>query len=86
MTTKVTILGMDEPRKNGKGKIEFVKYIEEEKGTLSTPILEPCSFKNIELVAEKYTGDDVVFDLFFAYDINRACGCLYLGHFNDGIV
>ncbi len=86
MATKVTILGMDEPTKNGKGKIEFVKYIDEGNGILSNPILKPCSFKNIELIAEKYTGDDVIFDLFFAYGDNRSLGNLYLCHFNDGIV
>lgn len=87
MATKVTILGMDEPKKNGKGKIEFVKYINETKEQFIDASYNPCDFSDVEVLAEGFVRKDgIIFDLFFAHDGNRAMGCLYLGHFNDGIV
>jgi hypothetical protein len=49
--------------------------------------VRPDIYKNIELVCRDY--DDCQsgsMDLMFAYDDNRNYGCIYIGHFNDGVV
>lgn len=78
--TKVTILGKsqgEEPKK----KIEFIKYLSIG-GDLCSASFDPSHFKNIELICAGYGQ----YDLMFAYDCDRNSGCLYLGHFNDGVV
>jgi hypothetical protein len=46
---------------------------------------DPSEFKYIELVCKNYNRG---YDLMFAYDNpdDRSGGCLYVGHFNDGVV
>ena len=83
MATKVTILG-EQPIEQEKKKIEFVWRIDTskaEKGAVKNP---PAQWGNIELIKSKNTHFD--FDVMLAYDDDRNCGVLYLGHFNDGIV
>jgi hypothetical protein len=79
--TKVIILG-EEPKKEKK-KIVFVKalniYYE-----FFNAICGASSYKNIEFICVNYLGEN--YDLMFAYDEDRDKGCLFLGHFNDGIV
>ena len=80
--TKVIILGQ-EPKEEKKLKpIEFVKAIPDT-GKLQNPNYKPSEFENIELICKNYYHED--FDLMFAYDLERSRGCLYLGHFNDGV-
>lgn len=79
MATKVTILGMDEPKK----PIEFVKYINENNGGFECVGMKPSEFENIELIARNFKKD---LDLMFVFNERRSGGCLFLGHFNDGIV
>lgn len=78
--TKVTILGQ-EPKEVKKLKpIEFTENL-----TLAKEIdkncLAPNRWENIELICAGGT-----FDIMFAYNEDRNGGCLYLGHFNDGVV
>lgn len=80
--TKVTILGQpqgDEPKK----KIEFTHCLLD---SVSETTKKPELFKNVELISKNYLREGV--DLMFAYndDRNDQNACLYLGHFNDGIV
>jgi len=78
--TKVTIYG-EVPDKKELKKIEFIKCLDFNE--IADAETEPSEWENIELICRKYTS----FDLMFAYDGGkRSDGCLYLGHFNDGIV
>lgn len=79
--TKVIIIGQQEPTQEKK-PIEFVKAICE--GRLITNYISPRIWGNIELVCRNYSNSGM--DLMFAYDHTRNDGCLYLGHFNDGVV
>ena len=80
--TKVIILGQ-EPEKNGKGAIQFVKFLVNDL-TFYEASSAPDTYKVIEVVCAKYADG---FDLFFAYSGDRTkTGVLYLGHYNDGIV
>lgn len=78
--TKVTILG-GEQKKELK-KIEFKKALER-CSNFKKSISEPEEWDNIILLEKNYTEDNL--DLMYAYD-NKKDGCLYLGHFNDGVV
>ena len=79
--TKVIILGEPTPEQPKK-PIELKLSL-----TVNRTIIEsninPKLYKNIELISSKY---DYVHDLMYAYDTDRNDGCLYLGHFNDGVV
>jgi hypothetical protein len=79
--TKVTILGQDEPKKELK-KIEFVKYITGDR-ILDSCSLNPDEYDNIILIKKNYSDSSL--DLMYAYS-NDDINCLYLGHFNDGVV
>ncbi len=79
--TKVTILG-EEPKEKKLKPIEF-KLECFEKVFSKEPLCTPDGWDNIELVALDFIEN---YDLMFAYDKSRCGGCLYLGHFNDGIV
>lgn len=86
MKTKVTILGQAEAVKPELKKIEFVKYLDEEFDIEGVVTIKPSDWDNIELICSNYKERG--FDLMLAYDGNRNSytTCLYLGHFNDGIV
>jgi hypothetical protein len=79
--TNVVILGEEKPEKEK--PIEFVKNLA---GDLTSWITTdmPNEWQNIILLCRCYRLSD--FDLMFAYDDDRSCGCLYLGHFNSGKV
>ena len=84
--TKVTILGQEEPKKELK-KIEFIKHLKHDLG-LSDQCQQPLSWDYVVLLAKNYHSSG--FDLMYAYDEHHINddhkNCLYLGHFNDGIV
>ncbi len=85
--TKVTVLG-EEPTENKLTKIEFVKSLS---GFLEIENFDkdndapPKRYNYIELICLNYGSG---FDLMFAFDDldERNAGCLFLGHFNDGVV
>jgi len=78
--TKVTILGEANTEQKKLKPIEFTRALNTKKSWTSQ-CAEPSAYANIELVA-KYTD----FDIMLAYDNHRNASCLYLGHFNDGVV
>lgn len=82
--TKVIILGQ-EPKEEKKLKpIEFTTYIN---STLYTQIdisSPPRDWANVVLICRNWGKRSL--DLFYAYDDDVDSGCLYLGHFNDGVV
>jgi len=87
MKTKVTILG-EEPQKKELKKIEFVKILmsslkveETEKEPEHYHL--PFEWANIILLHKNYGGG---LDLMFAKSDDINDGCLFLGHFNDGVV
>jgi len=81
--TKIIILG-EEPQKKEKKKIEFLKSLGETYRFYDTA-RTAGSYKFIELICIDYSSG---FDLMFAYDDagKRDGGCLFIGHFNDGVV
>lgn len=81
---KVTIIGEAQPIEKKK-PIEFVKWVNTtiDRCEIDDSTALSKSFENIELISK---GRDGEYDIMWAYDSNRAFGCLYLGHFNDGIV
>lgn len=89
MSTKVSILSEMEakgPQKPEKKKIVFTNAItfKGSEASSTMPSIYPISWKNIILIAKKYTRTNE--DLMFAYDTDISTGVLYLGYFNDGIV
>ena len=78
--TKVIILGEPAEQKEGK-KIEFIYGLSTDR-SLFKHASTPSSYKNVELILRNF-GE---YDLMIAYDNDKDFGCLYLGHFNDGIV
>lgn len=84
MATKVTILG-EQPIEQEKKKIEFVKWINENGVAIGSIGNKPSTWGEILLLQRKYQGGK--YDLMFASKPNEgSLNCLYLGHFNDGIV
>lgn len=86
MATKVTILG-EQPIEQEKKKIEFVTAITITDGVIRSyePKHAPHLWGEVVLLSRKYHKGE--YDLMFAHDFNnKGMGCLYLGHFNDGIV
>lgn len=78
--TKVTILGQEPKEKKELKPIEFTESLTGSKN-FEGGCVPPSDWANIELVC-RYGS----FDIMFAYDDSRNNGCLYLGHFNDGVV
>ena len=67
-------------------RIEFVKYLDDNYNIRDSQSTPSC-FSFIELIAENhYKGEFYVYDLMFAYGLDRSKGTLFLGHFNDGVV
>jgi len=84
--TKVIILGDQAEQKKELKKIEFVSALTP-KYVIGAAVVRPDIYKNIELVCRDYDDSQSgSMDLMFAYDDNRNYGCIYLGHFNDGVV
>ena len=81
--TKVIILG-EQPEKKELKPIEF-SFILGIDNNIVEPRLAPKNYSNIELICKNYLSKQSV-DLMFAYNKVRNEGCLYLGHFNDGVV
>lgn len=79
--TKVTIIGQTQGVEPEKKKIEFVKCLSNGKWTNIMQSQEPNQWDNIVLLKLDYYGND----LMYAYSGERFF-CLFLGHFNDGIV
>lgn len=88
MKTKVTILGQAEAVKPELKKIEFVKYLDKELDIKNVITIKPSDCDNIELISSDYKGTG--FDLMFAYNDGFRNGnynnCIFIGHFNDGII
>jgi hypothetical protein len=82
MATKVTILGMDEPKDYK--KIEFKVWVEADGTTTPNKAnhLQPHECDEVVLLRRKYRGGD--YD-FLSAKILSDC-YFVLGHFNDGIV
>lgn len=78
--TKCIVLG-EQPTEVKKKPIEFVKCLGNAL-SIGNPITIPSDYKNLELICRAYSS---LGDLIFAYDNDRHCGILYLGHWNDGV-
>lgn len=88
MSTKCIVLGENNSVKQVKKPIKFLILVDTFELTAKTKRCKaarskPNEFSNIELVSESDCGG---LDIMFAYDQNRDHGCLYLGHWNDGVV
>jgi hypothetical protein len=79
--TKVKILGQ-EPKEEKK-PIEFKKALMIDFEIKEDPSLKPVDYSDITLICLNYGGG---LDLMFAENNATGANCLYLGHFNDGIV
>lgn len=82
--TKVTILG-EETFIPEKKKIEFKKVLLTD-GSFSDLPMQPSKFDNIILLTRAMGAGDYIYDIMYAYRQQPSNGCVYLGHFNDGIV
>lgn len=79
--TKVSVFGQQPTETKELKKIEFVKVVNGDTLTLSSPNKSPNEWDAICLIERKYSPD---YDLIYAH--NNGIGCVYLGHWNDGIV
>ena len=90
--TKIIILGQEEPKRKS-NKIQFVKILTAGNNieSIRDNTESGGKFNFIELVAKGYSRSNTNsdrYDLIFCYDDKdrRGDGCLFLGHFNDGVV
>jgi hypothetical protein len=86
--TKCIVLG-ETPKDVKKKPIQLIYAVERvhenDRMYSEKPILDISIWDNIELVCRK--GAYYSLDIMFAYqDGDRNSGCLYLGHWNDGVV
>jgi hypothetical protein len=81
--TKTSIFGQSEVKQEEKKPIEFVKVLGANNEFRDSKIT-PESWCNVMLLQKNYNAD--LLDLIWAYDKDPNLGCLYLGHWNDGIV
>ena len=82
MTKIINLFGNKEEKK---GKpIEFIKFVDESSGeTATSNHVKPKDWDNVSLLCKSGDG----FDMMFAWDSDDPdTGCVYLGHWNDGIV
>jgi hypothetical protein len=82
MATKVTILGQEPKEEKKLKQIELIRWLAKD-GEFEIASGKCTEWENVLLLEKKYTED---LDLMYLYDNGRKMGCLYLGHFNDGIV
>ena len=87
--TKCIVLGEDNSVQPVKKPIKFIWVVTNEKLANTAKQVDnacgkPNQFAHVELVQQASSKD--YFDVMFAYDQNRNDGCLYLGHWNDGVV
>ena len=80
MATKCIVLG-EAFLIESKKPIEFTWLML--KKNILEPSNRPGSYRNIEIICTDYEDNE---DLMFAYDQHRSNGCLYLGHWNDGVI
>ena len=82
--TKCIVLGDPNQKKK---PIEFVLYIDNKKTECANRVTKsydkPGDLNYIELIKKAYNPSD--YDIMYAYTSNRDDGCLYLGHWNDGV-
>lgn len=83
MKTKVTILGQ-EPEEKKLKPIEFKYYLHGLKMVEISYEQKPPFWDNIVLLRKNYDHSEL--DLMYAYKEEQYYRCLFLGHFNDGIV
>lgn len=75
--TKCIVLGKTKSEKS----IEFTSCVNTINKYFESVATEPKDWENIELILRHS-----IIDVMFAYDTDRSEGCIYLGHWNDGIV
>lgn len=79
--TKVSVFGQQPTETKELKKIEFVKVVNGDTLTLSSPNKDPKEWGNVCLIEKNYSDN---LDLIYAH--NNGVGCAYLGHWNDGVV
>ena len=82
MATKITILGK-EPQKKVLQPIEFIKFLENGVKIVNNISSQPKDWDNIVLIKKNYSNG---LDIMFASMDNSNDNCLFIGHFNDGVV
>ena len=83
--TKCSVIG-EHNTVTDKKPIKFLKVMNH-LHKIRNSVREPGQYSNVELICTRYgTVQGVPFDLMFAYDNIRSDGCLYIGHWNDGVV
>lgn len=81
--TQVSIIGNNNKVINK--KIELIKCLQRRGDALIKTNTSPSSFNYVELICREYTDNNE--DLIFCHNGDRnSNSCLFLGHFNDGIV
>lgn len=81
--TKIIVIG--DNNKVGTERIQLIKCLQTINDNFIKNTTDPNNFEIIELICKEYTTEGE--DLMFCYKKDRnKDGCLFLGHFNDGIV
>jgi len=82
--TKRIVLG-EEPKEKKLKPIVFIKcHPCEDTASIKDPEYGPSHFDVIELVRRSKSQHH--YDVMFAYDGDRNPGCIYMGHWNDGVI
>ena len=89
MTTIVdVVLNGTEPKQTARNPIQFSKFVNEQRGNLedNPGLRQPKSFKYLSLLVPVSTNG--AYDIIMAWDHNDRpeARCMYLGHWNDGVV
>lgn len=81
--TKTSVFGQPEKKESEKKPIQLVKALIDSELTDMND--DPSSFHVVMLLEKGYSKSETP-DLMWAYWEDNNKGCLYLGHWNDGIV
>ena len=82
--TKVSVFGQQPTETKELKKIEFVKYLHDNGELMDVECTQlPKNWQNVQLFC---TGEFDFYDTILAWDDNQKTKCIFLGHWNDGVV
>ena len=82
--TKVSVFGQQPTETKELKKIEFAKFIDEDGNLMDFEYTQaPKNWDNVQLFRKREFG---LYDTILAWDDNLKCACIFLGHWNDGVV
>lgn len=85
MSTKIIVIGEENKTESYKKSIKLISFWSHPREIGFDSEAKPCEYNYVELVAKEYFAG---LDLIFCYNEpnRRGDGCLFIGHWNDGVI